>query len=583
MLLNTTDIKNLPSIVKDVAAQWKIYNDGRVDQLSSWDEVRRYVYATDTRYTTSETSPWKNKTTRNKLARIRDILVTEYVRNLMPNDEFYRWKQHLFSEHKLPTGMTLRIEEYTRAKLRSQYVKFTEVVTDLLNDWVVYGNCAAQSDYIYKTKWTDDGAEELVFQGVRPFKIPINNIVFDPNAVSLLDTPIIVRTVKNRNMFMAEYKEEWHQETLKQIEKMDGMSAVDLQDWIKRNHQVQDGVNWLENFNKGQVELLTYHGDFYDLESKTFYRNHEIMVVDRAFLVYMKRNTASSGLKQVFYAGWRPRTDNLWHQGPLDNIIGLQYRIDHVENLKADVVDMMSMPVIVVKGSSIQERLIWRPGEQWDIPGEGDVDILYPDPKILEWNNEILTYERAMEELAGVPRETAGFRTPGEKTAFEVDQLMSNANGLFEEKLMAFESQILEPLLNQFLEDNLKHVTPAELQEIFPEKVLNPTSENVDLLRTMVAEGSLYVIGSKHYKERQRKVQELMNLLQLALGSEVTAQHISTFNLLKAVEREVGIEEEGIVTFGAAIEEQAGLQMKQQEVQQQLQEAQDENQQQPQG
>lgn len=557
-----------------MAEQWKIYNDGRVDQLSSWDEVRRYVYATDTRYTTAETSPWKNKTTRNKLARIRDILITEYVRNLIPNDEFFRWKQHEYSDLKLDADMALRLEEYTRSKLRSQYVKFRETIVDLLNDWTIYGNCSASLSYIRKYRWNQEGGLELIFQGSRPYRIPIQNVVFNPSAITFLDTPVIVRSVEDRATFMANYKEEWNQETKEKLQDMDQMGAVDLQDWIKRNHQIQDGVNWLDNFNKGQIELLTYHGDFYDKDSNTYYRNYQIMVADRLFVVFKKPNTANSGLKQVFYAGWRPRPDNLWHQGPLDNVLGLQYRIDHVENLKADAVDLMSMPIIVVSGSPMNERFKWIPGEQWDIPADGKVDLLYPDPKILEWNQEIMTYERAMEELAGVPRETAGFRTPGEKTAFEVDQLMSNANGLFEEKLMAFESQTLEPLLNQFLEDNLNNATPQELGQIFPEELLAASEENLELLKQMLAEGSLYVIGSKHYKERQRKVQELMSLLNLSMGSEMTAMHVGAFNLLKALEREVGIEELNIVRFGAGLEEQVGLQIKKQELDAQAQQSQ---------
>jgi hypothetical protein len=280
----------------------------------------------------------------------------------------------------------------------------------------------------------------------------------------------------------------------------------------------------------------------------------------------------------VFYAGWRPRPDNLWHQGPLENVVGLQYRIDHVENLKSDAVDLMSMPVILVKGAGSSERFIWRPGEQWDVPENGDVKILYPDPKILDWNNEILTYERAMEELAGVPRETAGFRTPGEKTAFEVDQLLSNADGLFEEKLMAFESQILEPMLNSFLEMNLGNLSPDELRDIFPENLLAASEENVEFLQTLLAEGRLYVIGSKHYKMRQRKVQEIMALTQIALGEgSPMAVHMSAFAVLKALETEVGIEDLGIVGFGRGLEEQASLSLKQQEVDakmQQIQQAQ---------
>lgn len=46
------------------------------------------------------------------------------------------------------------------------------------------------------------------------------------------------------------------------------------------------------------------------------------------------------GKTSIVHAGWRYRPDNLWAMGPLDNIVGMQYRIDHLENLKADAMDL---------------------------------------------------------------------------------------------------------------------------------------------------------------------------------------------------------------------------------------------------
>jgi hypothetical protein len=36
--------------------------------------------------------------------------------------------------------------------------------------------------------------------------------------------------------------------------------------------------------------------------------------------------------------------------GPLDNLVGMQYRIDHLENLKADVFDLIAFPPLKIKG-----------------------------------------------------------------------------------------------------------------------------------------------------------------------------------------------------------------------------------------
>ena len=48
-------------------------------------------------------------------------------------------------------------------------------------------------------------------------------------------------------------------------------------------------------------------------------------------------------------AGWRPRPDNLYAMGPLDNLVGMQYRIDHLENLKSDVFDQIAYPILKIR------------------------------------------------------------------------------------------------------------------------------------------------------------------------------------------------------------------------------------------
>ena len=553
----------------DVTSYWKQKNDARVNLQQHWDDLRKYVYAIDTRFTTSESSPWKNKSTRNKLARIRDILVTFYIRNLIPTEDFFRWRRDTNAGSEFPKEMIQRLEEYQRYKNRHKSVQFRQTIADILSDWVTFGNVFTTAEFFQKFRHTLDGQEELVFQGARPRRIMPTNAAFDTDALTYEDTAIVHRTVVDRATFFANLKPYYDAEVVEKVRDFYTMGS-ELQDWIKKQHQSQDGSNWLEHFDQKTVEFIEYYGDVYDEKNKQFYSNQHVIVVNKMFLLTFRPNTTMDGSKPIFYSGWRSRPDNLWHQGPLDNILGLQYRIDHIENMKADVTDFMSMPVIVTIGQGIQERLKWEPGDQWNLPPGSTIELLYPDPKIPLLNDEILTYERAMEELAGVPRETAGFRTPGEKTAFEVDQLMSNADGLFEEQLMNFESSILEPLLNLMLEINLQTLTATDLQVIFPEELLTDPEGTVNIFKKALAEGRLYVTGSKHYKARQQKVREIQNILAIAGQSDAAAQHISQFRALKAIETEVGIEEEGIISFGAQLEEQAGMQMKQAELKEQM-------------
>src|SRR6266436_7040953 len=59
---------------------------------NDWEEIRRYVYATDTRQTTNSRTPWKNSTTIPKLCQIRDNLYSNYTATLWPKRKWLTWE-----------------------------------------------------------------------------------------------------------------------------------------------------------------------------------------------------------------------------------------------------------------------------------------------------------------------------------------------------------------------------------------------------------------------------------------------------------------------------------------------------------
>ena len=136
--------------------------------------------------------------------------------------------------------------------------------------------------------------------------------------------------------------------------------------------------------------------------------------------------------------------------GPLDNLVGLQYRIDHLENLKADAMDLAVHPPVVVYGDV--DPFDWGPGVQIPIVSDGKIEELGKNlNSIITADQQIATYEQKMEEYAGAPKQAMGIRTPGEKTAFEVQQLENAAGRIFQEKVTQFEMMMVEPVLNLML------------------------------------------------------------------------------------------------------------------------------------
>src|SRR5882724_1239364 len=59
---------------------------------NDWEEVRRYVYATDTTQTSNSQLPWKNKTTTPKLCQIADNLFANYIATLFPKRKWLVWE-----------------------------------------------------------------------------------------------------------------------------------------------------------------------------------------------------------------------------------------------------------------------------------------------------------------------------------------------------------------------------------------------------------------------------------------------------------------------------------------------------------
>src|SRR5260370_15713371 len=213
------------------------------------------------------------------------------------------------------------------------------------------------------------------------------------------------------------------------------------------------------------VEILTFYCDYYDYINDTFEKNRVITVIDRHKLINNKPNPSFFGYPPIFHVPWRKKQDNLWGMGPLDNLVGMQYRMDHVENMKADVFDLITYPVQKVKG--FVENFTWQAGEKIFVSEEGDVELLVPDVNALNANLEIQNLERLMEEMAGAPREAMGFRTPGEKTKYEVQRLENAAARVFQNKIKQFEEQIIEPLLNAMLEMARRNLVGAQTIKVF--------------------------------------------------------------------------------------------------------------------
>jgi hypothetical protein len=314
--------------------------------------------------------------------------------------------------------------------------------------------------------------------------------------------------------------------------------------------------NLNEYYQSDYVELIEFEGSIHDPVTGELLENRIITIADRYWIIRNIQNPSWLGESTMQHSGWRKRPDNLYAMGPLDNLVGMQYKIDHLENLRADVFDLIAFPPIKVKGNV--EEFTWQPREIIFLGDDGEVEMLRVEATALNADFQIQQYENRMEMYAGAPREAMGLRTPGEKTAFEVDQLITAATRIFQQKVAQFEEELLEPLLNHFLEISRRNMTEAEVVRVMDddlgvEAFIQISPEDIK------ARGKLRPIGSKHFSARAQLMQNLQGIFNSRIG-EMIAQHVSSKALSSLVEELFGFEKYRLFSDNAAIFEQAETQ-----------------------
>jgi hypothetical protein len=532
--------------VTDMWVKWDSLRSAWKDEK---EELRNYLFATSTRTTSNSKLPWKNSTTTPKLTQIRDNLHANYLAALFPNENWFMWE----SNDKSPKLAEKRraITAYMQQKLKAS--NFQLLVSQLVYDYIDYGNVFATYAYVRETTGDKNG-----YVGPKAYRIGSLDVVMNPLAESFARSPIVHRMLKSIGelVYDSQTKPALKYDTAALNKAMEFRSNFrDDADFRKNVALSIDGFGTLEEYvNSDMVEILEFWGDIWDSETRTYLRDQIITVIDRMWVLRKGDNPSWTGEKPVYHCGWRLRPDNLWAQGPLDQLVGMQYRIDHLENLKADVFDVIAYPVQKIKGNTV-EAFEYEPGAQIFCGDEGDVDFLRPDSTALNADMQIQELMNRMEEMAGAPKQAMGIRTPGEKTKYEVQTLENAAGRIFQSKVSWFERNILEPLLNGMLAEAVRNFDSVERirtvdSDYNTEVFIEVTKDD------LMAAGHIYPVGARHFAEQARFVQELAQTMAAVQAIPTVAAHISGKAIAKALEENLGWHNYNIVKDNAAVLEQ---------------------------
>jgi hypothetical protein len=529
---------NPDTLAVEIANRWVEWSNLREKWVEEKKELRNYLYATDTRTTANAVLPWSNSTTTPKLTQIMDNLHANYFATLFPQQKWMRWE----GDSKDANTRQKRdvIQSYMDNKIRQS--DFVNTASNLLYDWIQYGNCFATVEWNQEYNAKETGEVTTNYIGPRLVRVSPYDIVFNPTASDFYKTPKIIKSILTlgeikRMIDKDPSKAHWQAIIDKMIYSRAAIRSGDSA-YNKADGFIADGFTSIQQYYESDyVEVLTFYGDIYDYNENKLHSDRIISVVDRAYVLDNEENPSWLGHAPIFMAGWRPRPDNLYAMGPLDNLVGMQYRIDHLENLKADVFDQIAYPVMKIRGDV--EDFDFQPGARIYLGEEGDVGYLQPDATALQADLQIQLLENKMEEMAGAPRQAMGIRTPGEKTAFEVQSLQNSASRIFEHKTAHFERTFLEPILNAMLEVARRNMNMSDTIRVLDDAtgaVLFRSITKDDI----TAKGKLVPVGARHFAERARRVQNLTQLYQLKLADPTIAPHLSGKEMAKIMAEELG-------------------------------------------
>lgn len=546
------------SLAVKISDMWTRWDSARSIWKSDQQELRNYLYATDTRKTSNSKLPWKNSTVTPKLTQIRDNLHANYMAALFPSDNWFNW----IAEDKSPELQEKRyaITNYMKQKLKAS--RFELLVSQLVYDYIDFGNVLVTYDFVRDIISDADGNVVNKYVGPKAYRINPSDVVFNPLSETFEKTPIVRRMLKSLGDLLTDVETKpalnYNKNVIKKVLGF-RQSYRDDPEFKKTYNLSIDGFGSIEEYlDSDMVELLEFWGDIYDPETGTLLRNQLVTIVDRKWVLRKQNNPLWTGSKPIYHCGWRLRSDNLWAQGPLDQLVGMQYRIDHLENLKADVFDLIAYPVIKVKGNTVEE-FEYEPGATIFVGDEGDVEFLRPDSMALNADLQIRDLMNRMEELAGAPKQAMGIRTAGEKTKYEVQSLENAAGRIFQSKVSWFERNILEPLLNGMLAEAVRNFEGVERIRTVDEKY--GTESFIEVTKQdLSATGKIYPVGARHFAEQARFVQELAQTVQTVQAIPTVAAHISGKAIAKALEENLGWQNYKIVQDNASVFEQAETQ-----------------------
>ena len=569
MAINSVDLSNLKELLDEedgmateVSRNWDVWKRARSVQEARINETKQFVYATSTKETSNngkggvDGDGFDHSTHLPKLTQIADNLSAHYKRSLFGSRDWLEIDSH----DEDAASAKKRTAVLTYLKVKHEASGFVNRMQRIIDDWILCGNCFAEVNFVNEINDNDDnfnhGYSGTTVNRINPF-----DIVFNLQASSFKEAPKIIRRVHSMGSIARMVEENpddgWSKEALaKGMKFRQSMSTYAFDDNNKEEQNILDGLgSFMDYLNEGYIEVLEFYGDFYDTEKGVLLKNHVISVMDRRYVLRAMPLATWSGRPHIFHCPWRERPDTLWGMSPLENLVGMQYMINHLRNGISDATDLILYPQKFIQGDIREPENTLAPNATWyDVEGDGAVNFLRPDTTFLAADFQIDKLEAQMEAYAGSPRETMGQRTAGEKTAYEVQTLQNAALGVFQHRITYFETTFLKDIVNSEIELARQYMSGDTIKiiddDIGVAEFLEITREDIS------ANGTIVPVGATHFTERAQRIQELQGTVQMLASDPAVQLHFSSVEIAKDIENALGKDPHTYVTPYIRVAEQ---------------------------
>lgn len=523
--------------INEMVTRFEQYEAQRTEWNGEIDEIAEYVYATDTRTTTNSKLPFHNSTTIPKLAHIRNNLIVSYTSQLMPNSQWIQFVSD--TEDNDNKNVRVAVEGYVRSKANSSGLENT--VNQLVTDWVDTGVCAVQTRYCVRRQPSVEGAMMSAYSGPEAVRLDPRTVYWDTTASSLRDATKVIKQVVSigdlkrysqdgSGLLTPDMFNEIKQDYTNFTAAMTGNTSSQIQ----KQFNASKMGNMTVYYSAKNAEILTFYGSFYDIEADKLYEDHRIVICNRKYVLSVTPISELTSGSNIHISIYEQRNGCLAPISPLARIVGMQYKIDKLENLRADAFDKMANPPIVEIGDVEFYGTRGAPGSRYKVVENGDVKELVGSNAVLTADNQIFNTIQMMDELSGNPKLSVGTRTPGEKTRFEVQLLDNGENRMFRFNMRKFEREMLNPILNDYLSYGRVHLDGADVIEVFANDV-DKISDFVSVTKEQLSQGGgIKALGASIFSEKGNILQTLSMLTNSTVG-QMLNPHTDRLKLAKAV------------------------------------------------